>query len=215
MYMLNGTIPPVTTSNTRNPSSTATSVAPPSVSTPAATGFPNGWTYQGCYVDGVTGRDLSYQQPDNQQLTQQLCVETCASLNYTIAGMEYTVQCFCDNFMYNGAALAANQADCNDPCPGNPAGMCGAGNRLTVYSLGTPQVYQPPTAQTTGLPANWAYKGCLQDNIPSNNDANTNLPTFPYMVWDIENNTVVACIEQCYLFGFNAAGVEYGSQCCK
>lgn len=141
---------------------TTTSSASVSVSTPAQTGFPTGWTYQGCYVDGANGRILSNQQPDNQDLTQQSCVETCANAGYTIAGMEYSVQCFCDNDIYNGGVLAADQSDCDDACSGDSSEICGGGSRMTLYSKGTPQVYQPPAAQTTGLPVNWAYKGCLQ-----------------------------------------------------
>ena len=139
-----------------------TSAAGVSVSTPAQTGFPDGWNHQGCYVDGANGRILSHQQPDNQELTQQSCVETCATAGYTIAGMEYSVECFCDNDIYNGGALAADQSDCSDPCSGNPAEICGGGSRMTLYSKGTPEIYASPAAQTSGLPANWQYKGCLQ-----------------------------------------------------
>ena len=200
------------TATTATGSSTSVSV---SVTTPSATGFPTGWTYQGCYVDGLTGRDLeAYQAPDSQTLTQQSCVALCASKGYTIAGMEYSVQCFCDNALYNGAALATNQADCSDACSGNSAEMCGGGNRLTLYSLGTPTVYEPPAAQQSGLPAGWAYQGCLQDNIASNEDPNEILSTFPYMAWNnATGNTPTACIEQCQQFGYNAAGLEYGTQC--
>ncbi len=59
-----------------------------------------------------------------------------------------------------------------------------------------------------------------RDNILSNENVDEknkeSLYTFPYMVWDnATSNSPVACITQCQLFGFNAAGVEYGSQCCK
>jgi hypothetical protein len=43
-----------------------------------------------------------------------------------------------------------------------------------------------------------------------------NLYTFPWKVWDNSTgNTPVSCIERCQEFGYNAAGLEYGSQCCK
>jgi hypothetical protein len=185
-------------------SASASATPPPVIS---------GYVYQGCFLDGYNGRDLNYQQPDNAALTQESCIATCAGLGYSIAGMEYSVQCFCDNFLYNGASLATNQADCNMPCPGNKAEMCGAGNRLSVFSVGTPHVYEPPHIQTEGLPANWAYQGCLQDNLPSMENPNEFISTFPYMVWNNASNTPVACITQCQLFGYNAAGLEYGSQC--
>lgn len=149
-------------STSTSASQTGTSTSSVSISTPTQTGFPTGWIYQGCWVDGLDGRILNNQQPDNQALTQQSCVETCATAGYTIAGMEYSVQCFCGDAIYNGGALAANQGDCDMACSGDSAEVCGAGNRLTIYSMGTPVAYQPPAVQTTGLPANWVYKGCLQ-----------------------------------------------------
>lgn len=84
---------------------------------------------------------------------------------------------------------------------------------MTLYSIGTPQAYKAPAAQSTGLPAGWVYNGCLQDNIPSNEDANEILTTFPYMAWDnATSNTPEACINRCQQFGYTAAGLEYGSQ---
>jgi hypothetical protein len=53
-----------------------------------------------------------------------------------------------------------------------------------------------------------------RDNIPSNEDATIQLPTFPYKVWDTQTNDAPSCIAQCQLYGFNAAGLEYASQCC-
>jgi len=56
--------------------------------------------------------------------------------------------------------------------------------------------------------------GCIQDNIPSVEDPNEQLYTFPYKVWDdASGNTPEKCITRCQEFGFNAAGLEYGSQC--
>jgi len=53
-----------------------------------------------------------------------------------------------------------------------------------------------------------------RDNIPSNEDANMQLPTFPYKVWDSQTNDATSCINMCQQYGFNAAGLEYASQCC-
>jgi hypothetical protein len=142
--------------------STSTSSSSTSSSSPLGTGFPAGWSYQGCYVDGLNGRILNHQQPDNAQNTLQVCVQACATAGYTIAGIEYGVECYCDNAIYNGGALSANQNDCNFICPGNSLEDCGAGNRMSLYSIGAPQAYQAPIAQQSGLPANWVYMGCLQ-----------------------------------------------------
>lgn len=76
-------------------SATTTGTGSVSISTnPAATGFPAGWSYQGCWVDGLAGRILLDQLPDNDTgNTLQLCVSACAAAGYTIAGAEYSVQC--------------------------------------------------------------------------------------------------------------------------
>ena len=85
---------------------------------------------------------------------------------------------------------------------------------MSVYSSnGAPKVYQPPAVQTAGLPSGWVYKGCLQDNIPAAEDPNQIVSTFPYMVWNNASNTPAACLKQCQAFGYNAAGLEYGSEC--
>lgn len=211
VYVLNGTSVITPSSLTATAIVTSTSVSDP---TSSATGFPSGWTSQGCWVDGANGRILSHQQADNQQNTLQSCVATCAAAGYTIAGTEYGVECHCDNFVYNGGSLAASQSDCNVACPGDLSEDCGAGSRISMYSKGTPQVYAPPAAQKSGLPTGWAYQGCLQDNIASNEDPNQILPTFPYMAWDNStSNNPLECINRCQEYGYNAAGLEYGSQC--
>lgn len=124
-----------------------------------ATGIPANWKYDGCWVDNLNGRIMAHQQPDNQALTAESCVNTCIGLGYTVAGMEYGVQCFCDNSISNGGALAQNQADCNIPCPGNAAEECGAGNRMNIYNTGTLQTIGIPVEQTGGI-SGWTYKGC-------------------------------------------------------
>ena len=209
-----------TGTGTASTAATTTSSSSISASSSAATGFPTGWAYYGCYVDGLNGRILQNQQPDNTAgNTNEACVATCAAAGYTIAGTEYSVQCFCGNAIFNGGALAAQQTDCNDACSGNSKEMCGGGSRMSLYSIGTPQAYQAPGPQTSGLPAGWFYKGCLQDNTLSNEDVNAQstqketLSTLPWKVSDNSNNTIIGCIEQCQTYGYNAAGLEYGSQC--
>jgi WSC domain len=133
-------------------------------STPTVSGndgatLPAGWKYDGCWVDNLDGRIMRYQQPDNAELTVESCINTCIGLGYTVAGMEYGVQCFCDTMISNGGALAANQGDCSVPCPGNANEMCGAGNRLNVFNTGTLTTVGIPVEQTGGI-SSWTYRGC-------------------------------------------------------
>lgn len=142
------------TTPTSNPTSAPTSIGPGS-----ATGLPAGWKYGGCFVDNLDGRILSVQQPDNQQLTIESCVNACIGAGYTVAGMEYSIQCFCGNEIINGGVLATQQTDCNANCGGSAAEQCGAGNRMSIYYTGTLVLKGPPTAkQTVG---SWTYSGCI------------------------------------------------------
>jgi hypothetical protein len=90
---------------------------------------------QGCWVDGVKGRILTYQQPDNPANTIEACISTCSAGNYTVAGLEYGVQSFCDTIIRSGGTNTSD-SQCNFPCSGDSDEICGAGNCLSIYSLG-------------------------------------------------------------------------------
>jgi Glyoxal oxidase N-terminus/WSC domain len=164
----------------------------------------NGFAYKGCYIDGAQGRILTHQQPDSPSNTVDGCISTCQGLGYGVAGMEYASQCFCDNFLYNGAALTAD-TDCNMPCSGKASQMCGAGGRMSIYSNATLTVYQPPSVQKTNLPGNWQYQGCLNDLA--------NPRSLKYLLDLPTNNTAGNCLSQCSKFGYGAGGMEYGREC--
>ncbi|ORY56844.1 uncharacterized protein BCR38DRAFT_355246 [Pseudomassariella vexata] len=166
--------------------------------------LPGSWEYKGCYTEGSSGRALTHQEPDSATLTVDSCVTTCIGLGYRVAGMEYGAQCFCDNFVRNGANLTAD-TDCNMGCAGDASQDCGAGNRLSIYSNATLVVYEPPAPQKTDLPGDWEYVGCLFDAVDSR--------TFPWMGENIDNTTATSCLSACSKFGYNAGGIEYGYQC--
>ncbi len=43
--------------------------------------------------DNAHGRILQTELPDNQTLTVQSCIASCSSQNFTLAGLEFGVQC--------------------------------------------------------------------------------------------------------------------------
>ncbi|MCJ1398945.1 hypothetical protein MMC11_002146 [Xylographa trunciseda] len=201
LYQSGGTPPP---GNPTPPASPTTSSAV-ATGTGSATGLPAGWSYQGCYVDGTNGRIIANQEPDSQTNTIEVCVSTCVGLGYSVAGLEYGVQCFCGNNIVNGGALAPEDTDCNVACAGNSKETCGGGNRMSIYSHGPVQVLQPPSVQKTGLPGSWTYSGCITEN--------TNQRVFKYQIINTNNNTATNCLTQCSNFGFGAGGMEYGEEC--
>ncbi|KAL1646012.1 hypothetical protein SLS58_003432 [Diplodia intermedia] len=184
-------------SSTTRPASSSTARAP-SASVPA------GWELKGCYVDSVNARAMNNLQPDDADQTVESCVNTCIGLGYSVAGMEYGVQCFCDNYLRNGAS-EADSGDCSMACPGDSSEKCGAGDRLSIWSNDDLKIYQPPAAQNTSLPGNWEYVGCLLDSATAR--------TFPYELVLEQNNTAENCLSQCSKYGYAHGGMEYGTQC--
>lgn len=187
-------------------SATTTTAAVPSATSNSgvATALPTGWNYTGCYIDQAQGRIMLNEQPDDQKMTVESCVQACASQGYSAAGMEYSYQCFCDNYLRNGAALSGKDSDCAMTCAGNSNEVCGGPNLVSVYSSGSLQIYQPPKAQnTTG---SWQYQGCLSDTA-------VNGRTLPHQILLPLNNTAANCLSQCAAYGYMAGGMEYGQEC--
>ncbi|EFE40559.1 hypothetical protein TRV_04725, partial [Trichophyton verrucosum HKI 0517] len=183
----------VTSTETGSP--TTTSVPEPTQ------GLPDGWQYSGCYQDNVNGGRVMFKMlPDSSTLTIESCIAMCVKLGYTVAGAEYSKQCFCDNYLRN-AAPQAIESECSMTCSGNTQQKCGGPSRLSVYSKGNLTVLPIPVPQTGGLPGGWKYQGCLQDNVNMKR-------TFPYQIVDKTNNTATNCLSRCSKFGF---GAETGS----
>jgi hypothetical protein len=198
VYVKNGTAVPTTATGT------GTSTGPTPTPTTGAT-LPAGWKYDGCYTEGTGGRALSYQQTGGNGNTVENCIATCIAAGYTVAGMEYSSQCFCDNFLYNGAAPTA-ESSCSMPCAGNANEFCGAGDILSLYNTGNLTAYAAPTAQKTNLPGSWVYQGCYSDNV------NDNRALFWQSILT-NNNTATTCLSLCAQYGYMSAGMEYGDEC--
>ncbi|KLO11660.1 galactose oxidase [Schizopora paradoxa] len=169
--------------------------------------LPSPWAYSGCYVDNANGRILGNEQPDNNNLTVESCVDFCNSQNFTLAGMEFSVQCFCDNNVINGGDLAtAGDSDCSMGCGGNLTEACGGPNRMSIYSSTKNVTLLPvPVTQTTDLPGKWQYVGCIAEPGAAR--------VFPYQNILTLNNSATNCLNLCGEFGYPAAGMEFGDEC--
>ncbi|KAF2100795.1 copper radical oxidase [Rhizodiscina lignyota] len=185
-------------------SSSSTTSSPPTSSS-MVSNLPANWKYRGCFVDPTDARIFTHEEPDNQDMTIESCVDACINLGYSVAGMEWGVQCFCDNFVHNGGNQT-DDSECNMPCGGDANELCGQGNRLSVYSNATLQIFQPPTAQMTDLPGDWQYVGCISDNSIGNR-------SLPWQLILTSNNSASTCLKQCSDFGYTAGGMEFGDEC--
>ncbi|KAL9580059.1 MAG: hypothetical protein Q9212_004716 [Teloschistes hypoglaucus] len=78
-----------------------------------------------------TGRTLPRLALASDTMTVELCLSTC--YNYKYAGLEYGRECWCADAISTGA-VQAGEKECNKKCAGDAGEICGAGNRLTLYT---------------------------------------------------------------------------------
>ena len=99
---------------------------------------PAGWSSMGCYSDSVSSRSLSNGVAHDQsaQMTVELCTSACQSAGYSLAGVEYAGECYCDNSLQGGHLVSGNPSDsgCNMACNGDSSEYCGGPDRLNLYT---------------------------------------------------------------------------------
>jgi hypothetical protein len=132
-----------TSSSTAASTATTTSSAAGTSSTAAATttGASTAtatWTPLGCYADDIYARILSqrtYISAGENGMTVELCQQACLNDGFIYSGVEYSGECYCDNYIENNGAPASDgNAQCTMTCYGNPQETCGGPNRLDLYS---------------------------------------------------------------------------------
>lgn len=99
-----------------------------------------GWQYEGCGRDGGS-RTFPASFDYSQTMTVQECVQLCASKNFTMAGLQWYDQCFCDDdYRVDGRAPQAGVlGECHTPCVGDADQICGGPNALSVYKACEPE----------------------------------------------------------------------------
>ena len=89
-----------------------------------------------CYSDGqYSARVLPWpgaKASKHKQMTRETCMAICHGMHYTLAGVEYGVQCFCGN----ATAASAQKADgCTMKCGGNESEICGGDKYINVLQF--------------------------------------------------------------------------------
>lgn len=153
------------------------------------------WVPSGCYTDATTTRAFSnplYINATRCFMTTELRQSTCSQSGYSLAGIEYGGQCYCDNQIRNTGHLATDSVTkCNMPCSGDTTQICGGSDRLTMYQL-----------------TSWVPMGCYTDVTTSRTLANG-------MYDDVTRRSMTTklCQATCSKAGYSFAGIEYGGQC--
>ncbi|KAI9821956.1 MAG: hypothetical protein M1827_002538 [Pycnora praestabilis] len=94
------------------------------------------FTYSACYEEPANARALSTLAVANDSMTIEICLETC--YNYAFVGVEYGRECWCGSTLNPNAIKAPTENQCSMTCSGNSSEICGAGNRLSMYTLKPP-----------------------------------------------------------------------------
>lgn len=95
----------------------------------------HGFEYLGCGYDPAgESRTLNGSSLTANNMTNAICVEFCKDAGFTIAGTEYSTQCYCsDEMAADRAPKAGLVGNCEMPCSGNSTEMCGGAATISLY----------------------------------------------------------------------------------
>lgn len=156
--------------------------------------------------DNAFGRIMTYDVVPSATNTNEKCIDTCQTAGFMLAGTDYGQECYCSNSLTNGAILAQSEADCSMLCAGDNTHSCAAGNRISLYaSVDTFPSHPVPTVNTTNMVGQYQYAGCHAEPGA--------LRFLLYQINDPTDMTVEKCQALCSMYGYDAAGLEYGEEC--
>ncbi|WVQ77852.1 hypothetical protein IAR50_007549 [Cryptococcus sp. DSM 104548] len=178
-------------------SSTLTSKLSTDLATAIIT-LPSGWEAASttCIAEGTSGRALAHESYAADDMTLNMCLTYCENLGWQYAGIEYGRECYCGDYLANGASLDLT-ATCNVPCGGDSTEICGGGNALSLF-------VNPSLALDLTTVLGYNLQGCVQEvtgRLLSNSS------------YASDDMTVDTCISFCADQGLVLAGLEYGREC--
>ncbi|XP_052792798.1 neurogenic locus notch homolog protein 1-like isoform X2 [Mya arenaria] len=95
---------------------------------------PAGMSYVGCFVeDDLSRRILLPRVSDDKSNTPARCIQRCEDNGYRMAGVAYSVECFCGNNWQRTPEIV-DDSECASSCPGDSKYKCGFSWRMNVYS---------------------------------------------------------------------------------
>ncbi|TIA57408.1 hypothetical protein D6C77_06205 [Aureobasidium pullulans] len=157
-------------------------------------------TFAGCYTDSGT-RTLNTMIYESSLNTIDMCTAACVNAGYSVAGMEYGTQCWCDNQIGPDAQKVLDLG-CSQACAGNSSQTCGQSNRLSLYSNGAPSQRQAPS--NPEVVGNYYFSGCHSE---ASSGRALSGPSYS----DGKNMTLESCAAFCN--GYKYFGIEYAGEC--
>ncbi|KAK6430435.1 hypothetical protein LTR95_013410 [Oleoguttula sp. CCFEE 5521] len=97
------------------------------------------WYYAGCATDNYYTRTFTGASQSSDTMTVATCVKFCKSKGYSLAGLEWSRECYCDNKYSSDdrKPKAGVMGSCDMKCSGDSEEYCGAGGALSVYAACT------------------------------------------------------------------------------
>ncbi|KIR81502.1 hypothetical protein I306_01336 [Cryptococcus gattii EJB2] len=166
------------------------------VSTSTAMSMPSGWSVSTCIGEGSAGRALTGTSTSSSDMTEAKCAAFCAASGYTLAGIEYSSECYCGSILSNGASLTQTSSACTMPCSGDSSSICGGPSALTLVVS--------DTAAST-LNSYLTSNPCIAED--------TNGRALGGASTSSNDMTLSKCASYCQCAGLILAAVEYSSQC--
>lgn len=109
----------------------STTVQPSAQPTAASSANAAGiFSYAGCYLDSEE-RVLVNPGPHGG-MTPEICIESCSTAGFSLAGVEYGGECFCGDSLKESEQI--DDSKCNMACEGDASQTCGGSWALAVYS---------------------------------------------------------------------------------
>ena len=87
-----------------------------------------------CILDDRRNRFLQGHFEANNQMTIQMCISICRSKNYKFAGVEWQIECYCDNELRSFFKWAW-PGKCEDRCAGDFDQVCGGSDALNLWTV--------------------------------------------------------------------------------
>jgi WSC domain len=160
------------------------------------------YSYQGCVTNFDTLTLAGTQNTNWANITNQVCINWCSTLNYTMAGTQSGSQCFCGNSL--GASALLDSSGCTTPCNGDTTQACGGDSTISLYSSNTVSPGSFVTPSDFGVA--WEAVGCVDEGL--NGTRTLTGPRHASL-----GMTQYLCMKYCDSFGFPVAGVEYAREC--
>lgn len=110
-------------------------------------------SFLGCYKD-AWDRDLAGYTFNDPGMTTQKCIAACSQRGFAYAATQYASHCFCAN----GFGKHGKASNCDMPCGGNKAEICGGSFANSVYQLiggGVGPLPSPPLPSLPRLEGTW------------------------------------------------------------